>query len=77
MEIPLAEVDGCRDAHERLEALVVRLTDTDMVRASTLPDWSVGHVLTHLARNAEAMCRRIEGVKRGEVEEQYVGGEAG
>lgn len=35
------------------------------------------HVLTHLARNAEAMCRRVEAATRGELVEQYAGGAAG
>jgi maleylpyruvate isomerase len=46
-------------------------------RSSPLPGWTVGHVLTHLARNAEAMCSRIEGAMRGDVVEQYAGGAAG
>lgn len=36
-----------------------------------------GHVLTHLARNAEAMCSRVEGTMRGDVVEQYAGGAVG
>jgi maleylpyruvate isomerase len=46
-------------------------------RPSLLPGWTVGHVLTHLARNAEAMCNRVEGAVRGEVVEQYAGGADG
>jgi maleylpyruvate isomerase len=37
----------------------------------------MGHVLTHLARNADAMIRRIEGVLAGEMINQYVGGVEG
>lgn len=48
-----------------------------MRRSSLLPGWTVGHVLTHLARNAEAMCRRVESAAREEVIEQYAGGAAG
>lgn len=33
--------------------------------------------MTHLARNAEAMVRRIEAATRGELVHQYVGGAAG
>lgn len=57
--------------------LIVGVTDSVARRPSLLPGWTVGHVLTHLARNAEAMCSRIEGVMRGEAVEQYVGGAAG
>jgi maleylpyruvate isomerase len=56
---------------------VAGLEDIDVRRPSRLADWSIGHVLTHLARNAEAMCRRIEGAVRHELIEQYVGGQAG
>ncbi len=60
-----------------MKDLVVGLDDSVARRASLLPGWTVGHVLTHLARNAEAMCSRIEGVMRGDVVEQYAGGAAG
>jgi maleylpyruvate isomerase len=74
---PQSEIDGCRVAHQRLRAEVGGLGDTDFARPSQLPGWSVGHVLTHLARNAEAMCRRIEGAMRSEMVEQYAGGPSG
>lgn len=41
---------------------------------SLLPDWTVGHVLTHLARNADSHVRMLEGALRGEALEQYEGG---
>ncbi len=53
------------------------LSDDDARRDSLLPGWTVGHVLTHLARNAEAMVRRIEGALAGEAVEQYAGGAEG
>ncbi len=36
--------------------------------------WTVGHVLTHLARNAESHVRMLEGATMGEALEQYAGG---
>jgi maleylpyruvate isomerase len=36
-----------------------------------LPDWSIGHVLTHVARNAESHERMLDGF------EQYEGGATG
>jgi maleylpyruvate isomerase len=74
---PQPEIDGCQTAHQRLRAIVGDLGDADFGQPSQLPGWSVGHVLTHLARNAEAMCRRIEGAMRSEILEQYAGGPAG
>lgn len=38
---------------------------------SLLPGWSRGHVLTHLARNADAIARTAEGTLRGELVPMY------
>jgi maleylpyruvate isomerase len=43
-------------------------------RPSLLPGWTLGHVLTHIARNADGFRRMLEGAVRGEVAEMYVGG---
>ena len=37
----------------------------------------MGHLLTHLARNADSVVRRLEGAARGEVLDQYEGGLSG
>jgi len=46
----------------------------DVAVPSRLPDWTVGHVLTHVARNADSIVRVLEGSRRGEIVERYVGG---
>ena len=74
---PQADIEGCRIAHDLLRSVVADLGDAEVRRASKLPGWSVGHVLTHLARNAESMCRRIDAAVRSEVIDQYEGGRAG
>ena len=71
------EIEGCRASHTRLAARIAGRTDEAVREPSLLPAWSVGHVLTHLARNAESMVRRIEATTRGEVIDQYVGGAEG
>lgn len=53
------------------------LTDEQARGPSRLPDWTVGHVLTHLARNADSVTRRLDGASRGETVDQYPGGYAG
>ena len=68
---------GIRDSHAVLDEHISRLTDDDVSRPSLLPDWTVGHVLAHLARNADSVVRRLDGAIRGEVVDQYVGGAAG
>ncbi|NYI09414.1 maleylpyruvate isomerase N-terminal domain-containing protein [Nocardioides marinus] len=77
MDRPSGDIEACRDAHARMTVLITGADDSVVRRPSLLPDWTVGHVLTHLARNADAMCKRVEGAMRGEVVEQYAGGAAG
>lgn len=77
MSAPVDDINGCTDAHRRLRELVAGLADADMDAPSLLPEWTVGHILTHLARNAEAMCRRIDATARGELIEQYADGARG
>lgn len=77
MEVPKVDIDGCARAHQRLRVVAGGFADDDISRPSKLGGWTVGHVLTHLARNSEAMCRRIEAAARGEIVDQYAGGAAG
>lgn len=78
-----AQVAGCAAAHQRLLATLDAAIDGDgrpalddaACRApSRLPGWSRGHLLTHLARNAESHARMFDAASRGEVSEQYPGG---
>jgi maleylpyruvate isomerase len=71
------DIDGCREAHRRLLRTLDGLTDDHVRRPSLLPGWTVGHVLSHLARNADSVVRRLEGAARGEVVDQYPGGPDG
>ena len=72
---PTADIDGCLAAHARLARTLAGLADADVRRPSLLPGWTVGHVLTHLARNAESHVRMLEGAARGDVVDQYPGGD--
>lgn len=53
-----------------LEALTV-LDDEAMRAPSLLPGWTRGHVVTHLARNADAMVNVLTGARLGEVRAMY------
>ena len=64
----------CRAAHARLNARVDGLDDDQVHAASRLPGWTVGHVLTHLARNADAHARRLGGALRGVDVPKYAHG---
>lgn len=68
------DLDDVRAAHARLLALVGALTDGEARRPSLLPGWTIGHVLTHLARNADSFTWLAEGAEAGEVRVQYPGG---
>jgi maleylpyruvate isomerase len=75
------ELDRCIElaagAHQRLLAdldAAVGRGDVDPGTASRLPGWTIGHVLTHIARNADSFTRMIEGAAQGEVLDQYPGG---
>jgi maleylpyruvate isomerase len=69
-------VELCRASHARLEAAVEQMSDEQSRRPSRLPDWTVGHVLTHLARNADGHVLRLEGALRGEDVPRYPGGQS-
>jgi maleylpyruvate isomerase len=74
---PDTDIARVADAHARLLAAIEGLTDDQVHQASLLPDWTVAHVLTHLARNADSHVRRVAGALRGEFVEQYAGGVEG
>ncbi len=71
---PDAWVTGCLAAQAALDAALAQLSDEDARRPSQLPRWSVGHVLTHIARNADSVVWRLEGAAQGELRDQYLGG---
>lgn len=64
----MPEVDR---ATERLLATVDRLTDADMRQASLCRGWTRGHVLTHLARNADGLTNLLAWARTGVVTPQY------
>lgn len=66
----------CVEAHARLMRSVAGLSDADVRGDSLLPGWTLGHVLTHLARNADAHARRISGALDGLDVPRYPGGPA-
>jgi len=67
-------VVGCAESHQKLLQSLESLTDKQCREPSALPGWTRGHVLSHLARNAESHVHVLQCAARGEVGEQYVGG---
>lgn len=57
-----AEVEGCIASQERLIGELDEFGDRlDPSHPSALPGWTVGHVLTHLARNAQSHLEMLDG----------------
>ncbi|MET8803000.1 maleylpyruvate isomerase family mycothiol-dependent enzyme [Streptomyces sp. NPDC004546] len=50
-----------RDATERLLTAVAKLDNASLAEPSRLPGWTRGHILAHLARNADALVNVLEG----------------
>jgi maleylpyruvate isomerase len=71
---PAQAIELCQAAHARLLTTARQVTDEQVRSPSLLPGWTIGHVLTHLARNAESHTRRLEGALRGEDVPRYPGG---
>jgi maleylpyruvate isomerase len=60
-----------RQATQRLLGDTISVSDDDWRAASRLPDWTRGHVATHLARHADGMGRLVEWARTGERNEMY------
>ncbi|WP_433002961.1 maleylpyruvate isomerase family mycothiol-dependent enzyme [Kribbella sp. CA-294648] len=63
-------------ASRRLLDTLTQLPDDAVLRPSLLPGWTVGHVLTHLARNADALVNLCDWALTGVRKPMYVSTEA-
>ena len=63
-------------ATAKLLSTVSSLDDVAMAAPSLLPGWDRAMVVTHLARNADAIARCAQAAARGRVVEMYPGGRA-
>ena len=61
MKDHVRDLASVRDATERLLTSAVTLDNAAVAEPSRLPGWSRGHVLAHLARNADALVNALEG----------------
>ncbi len=64
-------IDRVRDGHHRLLDLVSELETDDFREPSRLPGWTRGHVIAHLAHNAQALGRMSSAAARGELVDAY------
>ncbi|MPY59490.1 maleylpyruvate isomerase family mycothiol-dependent enzyme [Streptomyces spongiae] len=64
------DLASVRDATERLLTAAAKLDNASVSESSRLPGWTRGHVLAHLARNADALVNVLQG------RPMYVSGDA-
>lgn len=68
------DLELASDAHRRLVAdldALVHICGLDVTAPSLLPDWTIGHVITHVTNSGEGHVRILEGATRGAVALQY------
>ena len=68
---PAAALDRINAATGHVLRTAARFGDADVRMPSLLPDWSRGHVLTHLARNADGGRRLLTWARTGVETPEY------
>jgi maleylpyruvate isomerase len=68
---PLGLTEDLGVATDRVVAAAATLDDDAVAAASRLPGWSRGHLLTHLARNADAQVNMLTWARTGVVTPMY------
>lgn len=71
LEALAADLAALDRSTDRLARTLTTLDDDRARRPSLLPGWSVGHVLTHLARNADGMVHLVDWALTGVPERMY------
>jgi len=79
MRAPTASLSALRSSTAALLSGIdaERWTDAEVRAPSLLPGWTRGHVLAHIARNADGITRTLSGALRGEVVARYPNGQEG
>jgi maleylpyruvate isomerase len=65
------------DEHRRLIAELEERSASgalDVMAPSLLPDWTIGHVVTHVTQSGDGHLRMLDAAALGEVGQQYPGG---
>jgi maleylpyruvate isomerase len=69
------DISALTPATEALLTTATRLSDAELGEASLCAGWTRGHVLAHVARNADALARLASWALTGVPTEMYPGGE--
>jgi maleylpyruvate isomerase len=76
ISLPSRTLDAVAEASARLLRTVQRMSPEQVFEPSALPGWTRGHVLTHIARNADALGNLLRGARLGERIPMYPSPEA-
>lgn len=68
------QVEGLAASHQLLLERLGGLSDDMVSRPSLLSDWTVGHVLAHIAQQGDSFTRLFLAAESGDVVDQYEGG---
>ncbi|WP_329319355.1 maleylpyruvate isomerase family mycothiol-dependent enzyme [Streptomyces sp. NBC_01262] len=68
---PARDAAAVREATEQLLESVATLTPSAVAEPSQLPGWTRGHLLAHLARNADSYVNLLTWARTGEETPQY------
>jgi len=71
MAAPSQTIASVTAAHDRLLRTVERMRPEQVFQPSALPGWTRGHVLTHIARNADALCNLLRGARTAQPIPMY------
>jgi maleylpyruvate isomerase len=74
---PGSDIAAVGAATEMVLTALATITDGDARAASSLPGWTRGHLLTHMARSGDGDRRCVDGAARDEVVQKYPDGMEG
>jgi maleylpyruvate isomerase len=64
VDVP-SDIGAVATSHDALLRTIEHLDDALVRQPSLLPDWSLGHVLTHVARNADGLANLVRWARSG------------
>jgi maleylpyruvate isomerase len=76
MAAPSQTIASVTAAHDRLLRTVERMRPEQVFEPSALPGWTRGHVLSHIARNADALGNLLRGARTTQPIPMYPSPEA-
>ena len=56
------DIEALQTSHARLTSELRAMSSVDPATPTELPNWTVGHVMTHIARNADSTIRMLAGL---------------